>query len=290
MARVQLAAAEVMTPFEDGARIPALTHREAQSMAAEELRRFQALIESLAAEDWERETSCTLWTVKDIVAHQAGHVAGFTSLGAFLRQLSPAVLSPYLRKGMSMLDAWNQGQVDARRGHSPAELIAELRGAAEASLRGRDRIPGVVRGPVLPMPGLDQPRSMGYVFDLIYTRDMWMHRMDICDAAGRSMPMDGGHDRRTVALIVRDLAHKARRGLNGRAAVLVLTGPAGGSYHVGAEADPSATLTLDIPTFCLLTSGRIQAARVLSGGRVGLSGDNDFARSLVAYCENRVLY
>lgn len=290
MAHVQLAAAEVGTQFEDGARIPALTHREAQGMAAEELRRFQALIESLSAEDWERETACTLWTVKDIVAHQAGHVVGFISLGAFMRQLSPPVLSPYLRKGMSMLDAWNQGQVDARRGHSPAQLIAELRGAAEASLKGRDRIPGFVRGPVLPMPGLDQPRSMGYVFDLIYTRDMWMHRMDICDAVGRIMPMDGGHDRRTVALIVRDLAQKARRGLNGRAAVLVLTGPAGGSYHIGAEAEPSATLTLDIPTFCLLTSGRIKAASVLSGGRAGLSGDSDFARTLVTYCENRVLY
>ena len=75
------------------------------------------VIETLSDEDWHRQTACTLWTVKDIVAHQAAHVCSFTSLGTFFSQLNPVLLYPYLRKGMSFLDAWNQSQVDLRRHH-----------------------------------------------------------------------------------------------------------------------------------------------------------------------------
>lgn len=173
-------APEIQTAsYQDGARVPALTRDEAMTMSAEELRRFLALVESLDEDDWERETACTLWTVKDIVAHQAAHVSSFTSLGAFVRQLNPVDLHPYRQKGMNLLDSWNQAQVDARREYSPSALIAEIRSNAAASLAGHARLPAFARDIPLPLPGLDQPRSPSYVFDLIYTRDMWMHRADM---------------------------------------------------------------------------------------------------------------
>jgi uncharacterized protein (TIGR03083 family) len=290
MSQAQTTTPFVTAPFQDGTQIPELLRCEAMAISAEELERFLELIESLSAEDWNRQTACTLWTVKDVVAHQAAHVSGFVSLRSFMSQLNPAMLRPYLKNGMSMLDAWNQSQVDLRRDSSPSELISEIRSKLQRSLSGRNRIPAMIRAPVLPMPGLDQPRSMAYVFDLIYTRDMWMHRIDIATAVGRRIAFDDHHDRRMVALIVRDLAIKAARGLQGRAALLRLKGPAGGTYRIGANTQPSAVLEMDILTFSALTSGRETAERILSGGSVQISGDIAFGEAVVNFSDNRVLY
>jgi uncharacterized protein (TIGR03083 family) len=258
------------------------------TMSAEELRRFLVLVESLGDEDWSQQTACSLWTVKDIVAHQAAHVSGFISLRNYIDQVNPAVLRPYRQNGMSILDAMNQAQVDLRRHRTPAELIAEIRDAAPRSLKGRDRIPAFLRALTLPLPGLDQPRSLGYLFDLIYTRDMWMHRIDICSATGRKMPLDSAYDGRTVALIVRDLAQKCGRGLNGRSAILELTGAAGGSYRIGRNPTPAATIEMDALAFCVLTSGREKAANVLTSARATISGDIPFGREVLDFSENRV--
>jgi hypothetical protein len=113
------------------------------------------------------------------------------------------------------------------------------------------------------------------------------------------MPLDAAHDGRTVALIVRDLALKAQRDLHGRSALLDLhgrsalldlTGAAGGRYRIGGAGQPEAVISMDVLDFCVLTSGRSTAADALAGGQVRLSGDTEFGRSVVAYCENRVLF
>jgi len=275
---------------QDGTAIPKLQHDEAMVMSREELNRFLDLITSLDASDWDKQTACPLWTVKDVVAHQAGHVRGFVSVGSFLAQLSPTLLFPYLRKGMDMLDAWNQGQVDKRKSMTPADLIDEIQTHAEASLKGKDSVPAFLSKPKMPAPGLDQPRSMAYVFDVTYVRDMWMHRIDICQATGRDFPLDDGHDQRTVDLIVRDLALKCTKGLSGRSVILNLTDLANGHYRVGQSASPEATLTMDTITFCLLTSGRMTPTQLLNDNRVTLSGDEQVAREALAFFENRVLY
>lgn len=294
MQQVQSVTSLMSTAVQDSTRIPPLTHQEAMEMCAEELRRFLSLIESLAGEDWQQPTACSLWTVKDVVAHQAAHVSSFTSLRSFLDQLNMAALRPYRKNGMGMLDAWNQSEVDRRRHTTPDALIAEIRAAAPRSLAGRERIPALVRGLTLPLPGLDQPRPLGYLFDLIYTRDMWMHRIDICRATGRSMTLDPVHDGRTVALVVRDLAQKYQAEFKDRAAVLELTGAAGGSYQIGRSPTPAAgadtVVEMDAPAFCVLTSGRDTAANVLTSKHAAIRGDISFGESLVKFSENRVLY
>src|SRR5688572_12587083 len=76
--------AQMTTPTmsaQDASRIPALSHEEAMRLTAVELERFTSLAESLSQDDWDKPTACSLWTVKDIVAHQASHVSSFTSLG-----------------------------------------------------------------------------------------------------------------------------------------------------------------------------------------------------------------
>ena len=275
---------------QDGSVIPALTHQEAMTLAAEEQGRFQALIEELAGEDWDQQTACSLWTVKDIVAHQAAHVWSVTSIRAFMGHSNLRLMRPYLKNGMNILDAMNQAQVDLRRQYTTAQLIAEIRDMAQRSLRGRDRIPAFVRSLVLPIPGFDRPRSIGYLFDVIYTRDMWMHRIDICNATGRKVQLDSTHDRRIAALAVKDLAKSSKRGLNGRSAVLELTSPAGGSYRIGVNPMPEATIQMDVATFATLTSGREKAANVLTTSRAVISGDKAFGKTVLNFTENRVPY
>ena len=45
-----------------------------------ELERFLTLVESLSGDDWQQPTDCTLWNVRDVLAHQAGAYASGASL------------------------------------------------------------------------------------------------------------------------------------------------------------------------------------------------------------------
>lgn len=290
MNKVESVGLPATTSIQDTVVIPALTHREAMTMAREELRRFQALIETLVDADWSQPTACSLWSVKDIVAHQAAHLCSVTSFKAFMSQANPLIMRSYLKNGMNMLDAMNQAQVDLRRTYTTKQLIAEMRDTAQPSLEGRDRLPAFLRSLVLPLPGLDQPRSLGYLFDLIYTRDMWMHRIDICHATGRHIVLDAAHDGRIVALIVKDLAEKSKRGLDGHAVQLELTDAAGGSYRIGESPTTQATIEMDVLTFAALTSGREKAASVMTRPSVVISGDAAVGKSVLNFSENRVLY
>ena len=56
----------------NAADIPKLTHAEAGVLAREELTRFLHLLETLDSDDWNQPTYCTQWTVRDMLAHQAG--------------------------------------------------------------------------------------------------------------------------------------------------------------------------------------------------------------------------
>jgi hypothetical protein len=117
-----------------------------------------------------------------------------------------------------------------------------------------------------------------------------MHRIDIANALGRSMTFDGAHDKRMVALIVRDLAQKSRHGLKGRAALLTLKGATGGTYRIGADTAPETMIEIDIVSFSTLTSGREKVANILTSGLVSISGDLALGRSVLDFAENRVLY
>ncbi len=111
----------------DAASIPSLTHTEATEMAAVELERFLTLVESLSPADWDQPTACTLWNVRQVVAHVTGAAALYARWSQFKRQTSPFVQRPYRQAGFSLLDAFNQIQVDDRRAATPADLLAELR-------------------------------------------------------------------------------------------------------------------------------------------------------------------
>jgi uncharacterized protein (TIGR03083 family) len=276
------AASGAMNPAVADARLIAhFDHAEAAPLARAELERFLAVLETLTDEDWCRPTACPLWDVRQVVAHVVGAAAAFTSWSLFRRQADPSVQRPYRARGLSQLDAMNQIQVDDRAGRTPGELIAELRQVGPRAIAIRHRLPGPLRSVRVPLPPLGGWVPVGYLTDVIYTRDLWMHRLDLCRAVDRPMRLEPAHDGRLTALVVRDLGRaRAFRAALGPASVLYrLAGPAGGSWRLGrAQQVPDAELTLDALDFHLLASGRHVAQDV----RVTVAGDAALAARAVA--------
>ena len=121
------------------------------------------------------------------------------------------------------------------------------------------RVPIPVDGPVV------ERWSLGYLIDLIYLRDAWMHRIDTTRATGREPVLTADHDGRIVADVV---AEWARR--HGQPFALELTGPAGGTFRSPAPevgdggTDTPSTITLDAVAFCRTLSGRVPGEGLLA--------------------------
>jgi hypothetical protein len=129
-----------------------------------------------------------------------------------------------------------------------------------AALKARRRMPAPVRAlPLLPIgTGLGvhigwQP--LAYLFDMGFTRDLWMHRVDIARAAGIAPDVSAEHDGRIVADVV---AEWSRR--HGQPYALTLTGPAGGEFRSGTAGEPQ---TVDAVEFTRILSGRAEGDGVL---------------------------
>jgi hypothetical protein len=94
-------------------------------------------------------------------------------------------------------------------------LIAELRRVGPRAIATRHRLPALLRALRLPLPTLGVVR-VDYPTGTIYTRDMWIHRFDICRATGRPTSVARERDGRVLALAVRDLARSLPKTPGGR--------------------------------------------------------------------------
>ncbi len=101
--------------------------------------------------------------------------------------------------------------------------------------------------------------KLGYLIDIIYLRDLWMHRVDLVRAVGRPFELSSAHDGR----IVSDVAYEwARR--HGKAFVLELTGPAGGTYSHDSTSSEATHVSLDAVEFSRALAGRAPTAGLLT--------------------------
>ena len=197
--------------------VPRPKAAEAAAAARAELASFLELISELEPADLDQPTHCSLWSVRDIVAHQASHAQSGSGIKGFVAQLDPRLTRPYRSTGMSMLDALNQAQVDRRKDQPFDRVVAELKQRTDASINARVRLhplTRVLRVPVDPV-GL---MPLSTLLTEIFPRDMWIHRLDIADATGRPFGLDADHNEAMVAGIVRDAAKHASKRLRGTAA------------------------------------------------------------------------
>ena len=231
------------------ATIPPLRHREAMRMAAVEYDRFAAAVDALAADDWARPTDNELWDVKAMVAHVLGMMDMNASIIETVRQQRAAAKASK-RNGTAPIDELTALQVDKHVDRPVAELTTLVRVTAPKALAGRRRTPGLMRA--MPMdpgtPLFPEKWKLGYLLDVILTRDTWMHRVDLARATGDELVLTGDHDGRIVADVVKEWARR-----HGRPFTLVLTGPAGGEYTHGEGGEH---IDLDAVEFCRVLSGR----------------------------------
>jgi hypothetical protein len=102
---------------------------------------------------------------------------------------------------------------------------------------------------------------MGYLIDVIYARDVWMHRIDIARATGCPMPVSDAEPA-IVAQVVRDLS----RAWVGPPFALTLTGRVEGTWRVGDGTGDAGEATVDTIALCRLLSGRSDETRVSYDG------------------------
>ncbi len=104
---------------------------------------------------------------------------------------------------------------------------------------GRRRTPALVsrlvRFPVT-VPDTTETWRLGYLVDVLLTRDAWLHRVDLCRAVGADVDLTAGHDGRIVADVVGEWARRHRAGYD-----LVLTGPGGGALSGGGAPSVSGS-------------------------------------------------
>jgi uncharacterized protein (TIGR03083 family) len=236
-------------------RAAAMSRDTAMRLAATEYQRFLDLLRALGPGDWARPTECPGWDVRAMAAHALGMVELAASVREQRRQMKLA-----RSRGGVFLDALTGLQVDERQQMTPEQIIARFAARAPKAARGRRRTPGFIRRRAMPerqpVGGIDETWTIGFLVDIILTRDPWMHRADICRATGADHVLTAGHDGVLVADVAAEWA--ARHGQPG---TLHLTGPAGGSWQTG---DGGPLIESDAIEFCRAISGRGHADGLLA--------------------------
>jgi uncharacterized protein (TIGR03083 family) len=236
-------------------RIAALPRGTAMRLAATEYQRFADLLRSLGPGDWAKPTDCPGWDVRAMAAHALGMVEMAASIRETNRQLKLA-----RSRGGLFIDSLTALQVEERTGMTPAQITAQFAARAPTAARARRRTPGFIIRRTMPVlqqvGGREEAWTIGYLIDVILTRDPWMHRADIARATGADLVLTADHDGVLVADVAAEWATR-----HGQPCTLHLTGPAGGTWRHG---DSGPLIETDAVEFCRVLSGRGHANGLLA--------------------------
>ncbi len=228
--------------------IPPMSHAEAMALAEVEVQRLLDVVDQLAEDDWSRPTDCTGWDVKALLSHVLGAMEANARVRVFARQYFAATKAAK-RSSRPMIDEMTATQVSDHAARPPAEMAGRMHELAQKAVRGRRRIPGVVRAVAFkPGPPVVGTWKLGYLVGTIMNRDYWMHRVDLTRATGNELVLTADHDGRIVADVVAEWARA-----HGQKCSVTLGGPAGGAFMQG---DGGEQLRLDAVEFCRILSGR----------------------------------
>ncbi len=253
---------------------------------AEEFGAIAALGDGLGPDDWELDSECPGWTVRDLVSHLIGIER--TLLG----DPAPAPVAEPPGHVRNALGAANEAWVAERRDRSGQEVLDEFRAVTARRLvqlgdMAPDRFDLVGPSPIGEVPYRE--------FMAVRVMDCWVHEQDLRVAVGR--PGQGGGaaaelsvDRLLggVAFVVGKRAgagegQSLRVELTGAVPRVVQVGVVGGKARpVAVTGDPTAGIVLDAETFRRLACGRVDGDAVRSQGLVTVTGDGDLAGRVLA--------
>lgn len=246
---------------------------DAREVALGAYARLAELLERLEPQHWEAPTECPGWDVAAMVGHLIGAGEAGASLREVLRQQWYGKRHA-ARFGGNSLDAANDLQVREHAALTPGERIAGLREVAPRAVAGRLGLPRPLRRMPVSLDdggstatGMPSRFALGELMDVVYTRDVWLHTIDIARATSVAHEPDPQVDGRVVEDVV---AEWARR--HGEPFTLVLDGAAGGRFRQGSG---GAEMHLDAVEFCRILSGRAEPTEV------GVGGDDAAAQRLL---------
>jgi uncharacterized protein (TIGR03083 family) len=240
--------------------IEPISHREAYALARTEYRRFADLLATVEDDEWALPTDCAGWTVRDLAGHMVGAMRSASSIREQIRQ-QREIARRTKRDGGNRVDTMTAVQIGRTAALTPEALVTECWELVDRAALGRKRTPLPIRRMVsIPVEtgSISERWKIGYLVDVILTRDTWMHRVDLSRAIGADLQLDGSHDGRIVADVVVEWARR-----HGRPCTLTLTGPAGGTYAMGAS---GPSLEVDAVEFCRILSGRASGEGLLTHG------------------------
>lgn len=248
--------------------VPALDRNTALELARTEYDAILPVLRDLRPDEWRLPTDCAGWDVRAMVAHLVGSAEDGARLRAyFRRKRQRARRFP----GMDGLAAHNECQIADHASVPDTDLPVLLERFAPLALKARSRMPSLARRIALATGDPQFPRlTLGYLADLVFTRDVWMHRLDICRATGRLFEVSD-HDRAIATHVVRDI------GLTWRApaVALELTGPLAGTWTLG-HGVPTGTVRTDGLDYMRTVAGRNDAP-VIEG-----DAPDDVKRAVIA--------
>jgi uncharacterized protein (TIGR03083 family) len=236
--------------------IARIKHDEAMAITEVENHRFADLLADIGPDQWTLPTDCTRWDVRAVVVHLVASAEAQASLGEMINlvRAGPKLMDEI--DGVYPVDGMNEAALRARSHWTPAELPARWEVSAAEGLDARRRIPAPIRAvPILRLaPKIWKP--VGYLYDMGFTRDVWMHRVDVSRAIDRPFHVTADHDGRIVADIIAEWATTHIDPF-----CLRLTGPAGGTYV--RESETADGIEIDAIECCRILSGRGEPVGVL---------------------------
>ena len=256
----------------------------------DKLARIWASVSELGAglteEEWKAPTELPGWTVQDNLAHLIGTERMLEGLPATEHR------SGAREHVHNAIGAFNENEVDARRGSAGTEVLVEWDGLAArrlATLRsaGADYFAAEAMTPTGP----------GTVADFLHIRilDCWAHEQDIRRALGRPGHLDGPAAEHTIDRLIRTLpivVGKRAGTPEGATVVIELTGPvhrvipvtvAEGRAKIVADvpADVLAQVSMDSETFMMLATGRRTSGDLAE--RWSVDGDQTLGNAIASH-------
>jgi uncharacterized protein (TIGR03083 family) len=226
-----------------------ISHGEGMALAETEYKRFSDMLHQLQPGDWSKQTVCTDWNVKQLVAHVLGFADSNASFLVFLSGMRRGKKRAAEKGYDHFVHGMNEVQVEEREHLTPAELVRRWSEMWPKALKGRKRFPPFMRPIPLEFgPPIGKKPMGSYLMDVVFTRDTWMHRIDVCRAVGLDAVLTPDHDGRLIEDMVAEWAR-----VHGIAFTLHLEGPAGGTFASGSD---GKELTIDAVEWIWTVSGR----------------------------------
>ncbi|HWL36879.1 MAG TPA: maleylpyruvate isomerase family mycothiol-dependent enzyme [Frankiaceae bacterium] len=215
----------------------------------------QTLLE-LTEEEWAAPVpDCPGWTVKALASHVLGGLECVRKPKEFVRQYLAGIR---LAKKLDLpgpVDGLNEVQIRKYAAMTGPQIAARIADLVEPALRHRMRTPLVLRYGIWTKLDVKGRTPVAWVLDVVYTRDTFLHRLDVARALGRDVEVDEVEGR-VIADMVREWAAR-----HGQPVTLRLTGPAGGTYVAGTG---GAEVECDAVEWARAVAGRAPAVGLLA--------------------------